>query len=92
MNTSHLFRHPKNKVQQICPRKNIFENIQLRHLVPFAWSKWLVKPGLPGFDSYGQIYNPEIEVPLCGDGLEATPCMSWGMNDERPKGMKGMST
>ena len=48
---------------QLSPQKTSFENIQPCHRsVPFAW--W----------NRG---NPGIEVPLCGDGLEATPCMSW---------------
>ena len=78
MKTSHLFRHTKKKqgaAVNCPPKKHLRKPFSQSHvtwyLVPYAWWKndwWNRGP---------QICNPGIEVPLCGDGLEATPCMSW---------------
>lgn len=85
-NISLISASKKNKVQlSIVPPKNILRKpFSQSHVtwVPYAWWKndwWNRGP---------QICNPGIEVPLCGDGLEATPCMSW--INERWEAVTGM--
>lgn len=73
MKTSHLFRHTKKTrcSCQLSPQKTSSKT--------FSHVTWYLLPDekMIGENRGPQICNPGIEVPLCGDGLEATPCMSW---------------